>query len=108
MSDNYLCDRCGACCRQYLIDVYEVDLLREPRVGQRMRPLKEPGLDGEIGYLDGVSGGGCPFLDAEHGCSIHPTRPSVCVVYAVGSARCQEARAAADLPPLEPLDTPPA
>lgn len=103
MNVKYECDGCGECCRQKLVDVYEVDVLREPRVGARMSPLREPGLDDEIGYLNCGSGGKCFFLDDGNRCGIYPTRPSVCVYFAAGSDECQEVRHAAGLPLLEPI-----
>lgn len=102
MSARYECDGCGACCRTKLVDLFEVDLLREPRLRQTMQSVRGPGLDGEIGYLNCLSGGGCPFLDGESRCRIYPTRPSVCVVFAPGDQECQEARQTLGLPVLEP------
>jgi Fe-S-cluster containining protein len=102
MSEMYHCDSCGACCRSKLVDVYEVDILREPQVDQRMSPLREPGFDGEVGYLN-CGTGGCAFLDAESRCAIYPTRPVVCVAFMAGSDECQECRLAAGVPRLEPI-----
>jgi Fe-S-cluster containining protein len=102
MCEHYECDGCGECCRHKLVDVFEEDILREPRVDEQMSPLREPGLDGEIGYLNCGSGGKCFFLDGENRCGIYPTRPVVCVLFPAGSDACQEVRQAAGLPPLEP------
>ncbi len=107
MSDRYECDGCGACCRTKMVDVYEVDLLREPRLGEEMQPLREPGWDGEVGYLSCLAGGGCPFLDGENRCVIYLTRPSVCVVFAPGDDECQEARQTLGIPVLDPAATKP-
>lgn len=106
MSETYECDGCGACCRSKLVDVYEVDLLREPALGPPMMPLKEPGIDGEIGYLDGLDEGGCPFLSEECRCSIYATRPVACVAFPAGSEECQEVRKIFGLSPLQPIDSP--
>jgi hypothetical protein len=106
MSDQYECDGCGACCRTKLVDVFDVDVLREPRVGQRMQAFREPGLDGEIGYLNCLTDGACAFLNCENRCSIYPTRPGVCVVFPAGSDECQEARQLLGLPTLEPMVNP--
>lgn len=102
MSAAYTCDQCGACCRTKLVDVFEVDLLREPKLGAQMQPLREPGLDGEIGYLNCLTNRACPFLDSECRCSIHPTRPVVCMLFPAGSDECEEARRVFGIPPLEP------
>jgi Fe-S-cluster containining protein len=29
---EYTCDKCGACCRTLLVEAYELDVLREPRL----------------------------------------------------------------------------
>ena len=106
MNAEYECDGCGACCRSKFVDVFEEDILREPRVGEQMTPLREPGLDGEIGYLNCGSGGACTFLDSENRCRIYPTRPVVCVLFPAGSDPCQEVRQAAGLPLLKPKSMP--
>ena len=31
MAERYECDGCGECCRRKLVDVFEEDVLREPR-----------------------------------------------------------------------------
>ena len=102
MCEHYECDGCGECCRHKLVDVFEEDILRQPIVGAQMSPLREPGLDGEIGYLNCGSGGKCFFLDGENRCGIYPTRPVVCVLFPAGSDACQEVRHVAGLPHLEP------
>ena len=102
MTKQYECDGCGECCRRKLVDVYPEDVLREPLVREQMSPLREPGLDGEIGYLNCGSGGSCFFLDGENRCSIYSARPLVCVLFSAGSDQCQEVRREAGLPPLEP------
>ena len=106
MSDSYECDGCGACCRTKLVDVFEENLLREQKLGPQMQPLREPGLDGEIGYLTGLSGGACPFLNGDNRCGIYPTRPVVYVFFPAGSDDCQEARQTFGLPSLEPTVKP--
>lgn len=100
---TFECDGCGACCRTKLVDVYEEDLLREPRLKEQMKELREPGIDYEIGYLNCFETGTCPFLNGENRCSIYPTRPVACVVFPAGSEECQEARKSLGLPPLEPI-----
>jgi len=102
MSESYRCDGCGACCRSKLVDVYEVDILREPRIAQQMMALREAGFDGEVGYLNCIGNGGCAFLNDENCCSIYPTRPSICVLYEPGDDDCQQCRRDAGIPPLKP------
>ena len=103
MSEFYHCDGCGACCRSKLVDVYEIDMLREPRLASRVMPLREPGWDGELGYLNTISEAGCPFLDDESCCSIYPTRPTACVVFEPGGEECEQCRAEAGISRLEPV-----
>lgn len=108
MSDSheptYECDGCGACCRTKLVDVFEEDLLREPRLKEPMTVLREPGIDYEIGFINCITNGACPFLDPENRCSIYPTRPVACVIFPAGSEDCQAARKALNISPLEPTD----
>ncbi|MEZ6120147.1 MAG: YkgJ family cysteine cluster protein [Pirellulaceae bacterium] len=104
MNQRLECDGCGECCRQKLVDVFEEDILRNSRIAEHMSALKEPGLDGEIGYLNCSSNGKCHFLDQNNRCSIYLTRPMVCVGFRAGSEACQEVRLGAGLPLLEPVD----
>lgn len=69
------CKKCGLCCRKLIIDdVYEVDLVREPRLKDFVEELtEEPGR-----FLLKTP---CPFL-INNQCSIYPTRPDICVSYA--------------------------
>lgn len=106
MNAEYECDGVGACCRSKLVDVIEEDIPREPRVGEQMTPLREPGLDGEIGYLNWGSGGATTFIDSENRCRIYSIRPIVCVLFRAGSDTCRKVRQAAGLPLLKPKSIP--
>jgi len=103
VNETFECDGCGACCRAKLVDVFEEDTLREPKVAARMSPLREPGIDGEIGYLNCLSEPGCAFLDSDNRCGIYPTRPVVCVLFPAGGQACQDVRRDAGLPSLPPI-----
>lgn len=96
MAEVYVCDQCGACCSGKLVDLYEVDLLREPKLKEYCHPVREAD---EVGFLNACPH--CPFL-ADKQCSIYPTRPVICVVFKAGNEQCQEARALHGLLPLEP------
>jgi Fe-S-cluster containining protein len=109
---RYECDKCGACCNGSLIvEADEIDVLREPRLIEADRHYAELGavkaielLRNDIGRAVIIScGTACPFLNPENLCSIHPTRPNVCVAFEAGDEQCQEVRAAHGLPPLPPL-----
>ena len=92
--DKHTCIRCGWCCRQSIIeDIYEVDLIREPRLRKYVTPIKQtPGLgDEEQRYFLKTP---CPFLEwysrgkkNKWWCSIYATRPTICVAYEPGSSR---------------------
>jgi len=71
------CIRCGRCCREAIIEVCELDLIREPRLKPHIDPFKH--RSGE--YMLKTP---CPFLEGDK-CSIYPTRPSVCVGFEPGS-----------------------
>lgn len=90
---TYACDQCGACCRKLLIEITEIDLVREPKL--------LPVLRGRF-----RSGGGllaackpCPML-YENKCTIYETRPTVCAEFPPGGEQCQDARERDGLPRL--------
>jgi Fe-S-cluster containining protein len=116
---KYQCDSCGLCCRHLIIEIEELDLLREPRLIPVVDPIRIPlGMvlvedDDEPceEQIHGYGTGGmlacgetrpCQMLDGNR-CTIYPTRPSVCVAFRAGSEKCQELRAGAGLAPLLPI-----
>jgi len=110
---RFECDKCGACCKGNLIvEADEIDVMREPRLIEADRHYAPLGvqksielLQTDIGRAVIIScGKACPFLRGDNLCSIHPTRPNVCVGFAAGDEQCQEARAAEGLPPLLPIE----
>lgn len=114
---TYQCDKCGACCRQLIIEIEELDIVREPRlsIAEPFRvPLGVRLLDGDgnehqeviTGYGAGAmlacgSSKPCPMLEGNL-CAIYPTRPTCCVAFRAGSDQCQDARKSAGLEPLYP------
>lgn len=108
--ERYECDQCGACCHGHLIvEVEELDILREPRLigadhHHRGKTVERMLSDYQQGMAVIIAvGSPCPFL-AENRCSIYPTRPNCCVGLQAGDDQCQEARAAAGLPRLAPVE----
>lgn len=111
---RYECDQCGACCKQLLVEVYDLDVLREPRlatadIGSWTRDMLYAELMAELeqeGKCLLIAGPGkpCQFLDDENRCGIYPTRPNVCVALPAGNDQCQQARKAAGLDPLQPIE----
>jgi Fe-S-cluster containining protein len=87
------CQRCGACCRELLLEVSGVDVLREPRwlpYLERYRDIDyrnwESEPDGVIFRIPSP----CPFLQ-DNRCTIYPTRSDMCVVFRpVKDNRCAQ------------------
>lgn len=117
---KYQCDECGACCRTLLIEIEELDIIREPRLAAVARPFKIPpgqelvDEDGEPyeEVVPGFGGGAllscgpdhsCLMLGSDNRCTIYPTRPNVCVGMQPGSEQCQLARELAGLAELLPI-----
>ena len=101
---EYECDQCGACCGLIVDQVYEIDVLREPRILNNAMPMKC--LDGDTRYWLDRKNNRCVFQGDDNRCQIYPTRPNTCVGFEAGAEQCQERREAAGLPPLEPIPTP--
>ena len=108
---QYECDCCGACCRgQLIVEAYELDLFREPRLATADRRTVNLPLDAVMADLDQdghclviACGKACHFLGQDNLCTIYPTRPNVCVAMRAGDEQCQRARAVDGLPPLPPV-----
>jgi Fe-S-cluster containining protein len=120
--DRYECDGCGACCRHMIIEIEDVDVVREPRLKEVAKPFAtEPGMihvdhngDEYVPIEPGWEAGAmlacgssmpCGMLAADNRCSIYPTRPNCCVAFRAGSEQCQDCRTMAKLPPLAPVAT---
>lgn len=108
---KFECDKCGACCKGSLIvEVEDLDVIREPRlidadahhadtpVDQMVREMREEWKGVII-----ACGKPCSFLGQDNQCTIYPTRPNCCVALQAGDEQCQDARAAAGLQPLLPI-----
>lgn len=104
---KYVCDQCGACCRNLIIEAELEDVLREPRIASECKLLNGNGklriIESQYMIACGKTAP-CPFdVITESGgsqCSIYPTRPNVCVGFVAGSQKCQESRERSGLPPL--------
>lgn len=100
----YECDRCGACCKAFIVEADLVDVLRDPRI------LEVPGnlvtlaklIEDDSRCVLVAACKPCHFLDAGNLCTIYPTRPNACVGFFAGSEQCQEARSRKGVPPLLP------
>ena len=111
---KFECDQCGACCKELLVEVYDIDVLREPKliaaeISQWTRGLTEKQLMDDLEQegkclLIAAPGKPCMFLNDENGCNTYATRPSVCVAMRAGDEQCQLARSKQGLEPLKPTD----
>lgn len=100
---------CGACCKGHLIvEVEDLDVLREPRLMDADPHHKGKTIDTMLDdYGNGMAviialAKPCSFLEGNR-CGIYPTRPNCCVALQPGDEQCQDARAAEGLPPLLPI-----
>ncbi len=101
--DDFACDNCGACCSSLIVEAYDYDARREPRLFQI-----DSGLDRQkLRYgeqciiLYDTETKACPFLASDTKlCGIYATRPVACVMVEPGDAKCQQARAMKGLPIL--------
>ncbi len=105
--ETYECDKCGACCEKLIVEIDELDLVREPKlrgVATLMDGCGSIQYDSvwEKEYLL-TCAEPCPMLSDDKTCSVYPTRPNACVAMQAGDEQCQIAREAAGLPPLEPV-----
>ena len=100
---TYKCDQCGACCRHLIVEVYELDITREPKLESHVDRFREgvEGENGEVGLLACGITHPCKLLGDDNRCIIYPTRPTGCVLMPAGDEQCQMAREMAGLPPLE-------
>jgi len=103
MADEYECDECGACCRNSIVEVYELDCQREPKVAAAATPFKELGEGGEFALLYDHVRNCCPLLGEDNRCTTYPTRPTCCVGMQAGGEQCQAFREQSGLEPLKPL-----
>jgi len=110
---RYECDRCGSCCKGHLlVEAFELDVLREPRLisadphyaGKYLEQALHE-LQDEFKCVVVAGGRPCMFLDNTNRCSIYPTRPNECVAMQAGDEQCQTSRKAEGLSPLAPADS---
>jgi Fe-S-cluster containining protein len=101
----FACDNCGLCCKQLIIEVDPLDVLREPLIAEKAVHLDG---HGKLHILDSAwsiaCGRACAFLGEGNRCGIYASRPNVCVEFQAGQAKCQELRRSAGLPELQPID----
>ena len=105
--DNFQCDQCGACCSSLIVEAFDYDARREPRLFQISPDIDREALRaGDACFiLYDSETKACPFLDAQtKDCGIYATRPVACVMVEAGDAKCQQARRNKGLPLLRDKD----
>jgi Fe-S-cluster containining protein len=98
MRDKHECQQCGGCCRSMILEIYHLDILREPRLAEHAILFRDQ--EGVL-LLDRqyMIPSPCPML-VDNKCSIYATRPAMCVVFGHGESavgmsdidRCREIR----------------
>ncbi len=74
------CKRCGACCRNSIIEIHHLDVVREPRLLE-IATLMDADIPFESEWEKEYSlPSPCVFL-VDNKCTIYPTRPNVCVAF---------------------------
>jgi len=103
--DYFDCDKCGACCETLIVEAYDYDARREPKLYGIGNVDRQKLRDGEscVKLFD-VATGACPFLERDKCCGIYNTRPVSCVMVEPGDAKCQQARLMKELPMLRDRD----
>lgn len=107
---KYECDKCGACCAFPIIEIYYLDIVREPKLAEHCPRSAgyDPSEDDEGMHREFALACGkkkpCPMLAEDKSCSIYPTRPTCCVTFEAGCELCQEARQSHGLSPLLPKE----
>jgi Fe-S-cluster containining protein len=85
------CLRCGQCCSRMILEVFDYDIIREPRLASVCEPYKDIKNEFHLGSP-------CPFLIKVQKCGIEPdtykctiyqTRPTMCVAFQPG---CKQAK----------------
>ena len=86
------CKKCGGCCSRMIIEVYDFDVTREPRIKEHLKQYQSDSdyagaivVNGDVALCNHP----CPFLE-DNACQIYPTRPTSCVAFEPGGEQCLE------------------
>jgi uncharacterized protein len=104
ITPEYECDKCGACCKGFVIEITATDILREPKlkdVAASFMGNNDDIWDIRDKYLLATPYKPCPMLDVNNLCTIYNTRPNVCVHFKAGHNKCQDVRLQLGLPVLK-------
>lgn len=73
------CVKCGACCRNSILEIEHLDVVREPKLLEHTILLNKGFVEWESDWEKQYAlPSPCPFL-IDNQCSIYPTRPNLCV-----------------------------
>jgi Fe-S-cluster containining protein len=92
------CAKCGACCKVFVVEAYQADAEREPRIADECVRLDGNGTLPQEDWAWSIAVGHvqpCPFLRPDNLCDIHATKPDNCSCFEPGAAYCQEAQSLA-------------
>ena len=79
------CQRCGACCRNLILEASEADAAREPRIAAEAIRLRTMAGEPDVFCLNrGNRPFSCMFLGGDNECTIYATRPRMCRQYPTG------------------------
>ncbi len=102
------CDNCGLCCTKLIIEIEQIDVVREPKLLPIVRLLNPDSHRNSLWENKYILADGsampCGMLTDDKKCSIYPTRPNTCVGFEVGCDKCNELREDYGLPPLSQMD----
>jgi len=88
------CKQCGSCCRQAIVEIEHLDIVREPRLLKHAQLMDGNGKikydsDWEKEYLLACGETMRCFFLKNNRCQIYPTRPNVCVYLEPGGEQCE-------------------
>ena len=91
------CKRCGDCCRAFVNEVSEADLIREPKLRDHIKPISEAKgsvnkKNGNKWFFSEPHQKPCPFLIDKSGiceCEIYETRPLTCRQFVSAIITCK-------------------
>ncbi len=106
-SDNPCYDCTALCCKNLIIEIQHIDVVREPSLLPVVTLMKtmDGDVDGDSEWdqqynLACGSSHPCKMLSADDTCSIYKSRPNACVGFEAGGEHCNELREEAGLPPI--------
>lgn len=105
LNATLICEQCGTCCKDIIIELLPEDIIREPRLKEFMRPIADADIAEnfdlcwkdkcdyviDIGPEDYLRFRVCPFL-VDNKCSIYKTKPKICNIVLPSIVNCKQVR----------------